>query len=365
MIATIELPLTEWHHIYLGANSDWENIVDYVLNYLSSQPTKNKIAFMLIGDGLITSIAHLRDVVEHLNTYEFALVIGSMPSISTFEIYDQVVKERSWANIPLVVQNAWEHQSAFFITNEHDILFDTTPRVKDKLLLSFNGEARPERGFILASLIRDNLFERSYVSAYHNLDSYNKLWSNDGNDPYLASGLTIELIDVLNDNKHMFPIELSRKNYRTVDSNSYHPIDDVEYFNNSYFSLVNETVFYDRLFLGSGHIPTLFLTEKTYKVIAARHPFIIAQRPGILKALRDDGYKTFHPYIDETYDTIENDVDRLHAIYNEVLRLSEYTDEQWLEFQHNVRSIVEHNFMLLKTRKKVIFKTKWSDNNVG
>ena len=29
--------------------------------------------------------------------------------------------------------------------------------------------------------------------------------------------------------------------------------------------------------------------------------------PGLLKYLRSTGYKTFHPYIDETYDTIDDD----------------------------------------------------------
>jgi hypothetical protein len=100
----------------------------------------------------------------------------------------------------------------------------------------------------------------------------------------------------------------------------------------------------------------LFLTEKTYKVIAAKHPFIVAQRPRVLEVLRAEGYKTFHPYIDESYDLIENDVERLHAIKNEVLRLSTYSDEQWLEFQHNVKPIVDHNFELLKARSKITYR---------
>jgi hypothetical protein len=188
------------------------------------------------------------------------------------------------------------------------------------------------------------------------VDIYKNLWLTNGGDPHVVSGLTQDLIDILFENAQMFPIELSRANYYTDISNSFHPKDDHHFFNDSYFSLVHETIYYNNSFYSSGHIPTLFLTEKTYKVIAAKHPFIIAQRPSILNALRKEGYKTFHPFIDESYDLLEDDVERLHYIRNEVLRLSKYSDDDWLLFQQNVKSIVDYNFNLLQTRTSKIYK---------
>lgn len=64
-----------------------------------------------------------------------------------------------------------------------------------------------------------------------------------------------------------------------------------------------------------------FPTEKTYKVMSCSRPFIAFSTPYFLKELRELGYKTFHPIIDESYDEIENDSLRLTAIANEVERL--------------------------------------------
>ncbi len=70
-----------------------------------------------------------------------------------------------------------------------------------------------------------------------------------------------------------------------------------------------------------------------------------------LARMRDIGYQTFHPYINETYDTIENDEERLIAIVNEIERLCNQTDEEWLEFQRHTNVIAEHNFNVLKNHR--------------
>jgi hypothetical protein len=59
-----------------------------------------------------------------------------------------------------------------------------------------------------------------------------------------------------------------------------------------------------------------------------------------LRSLRDRGYKTFSPFIDESYDEIENDKLRLQAVAEEVNRLSK---SDLVEFTHQVKDIIEHN----------------------
>lgn len=353
----IKLPANEYHYEYLSV-FDWDNALSRILLRVQQEPHKTKLVIMSPGDGLMTVFDNLANIVNEIEKQtnirreNIVLVIGSMCVQNTFDIYNECILQRNWPQLRLVIENAWEHSSGSRITPAYDKMFDSSPRLKNKLLLFFNGEARPDRGFMLATLIEHELLNKSYVSAYHTADIYSTLWLSDGGDAHAVSGLTTDLANILAENAELFPIELSRVNYSTATSNSFHPIDDVHFFNDSYFSLVHETIYYDTSFWGSGHIPTLFLTEKTYKVIAAKHPFIIAQRPNILQALRGEGYKTFHPYIDESYDTIEDDVARLHAIKNEVLRLSKYSDDEWIEFQHNVKPIVDHNFKLLRTRRQ-------------
>lgn len=96
---------------------------------------------------------------------------------------------------------------------------------------------------------------------------------------------------------------------------------------------------------------TLFVSEKTYKAIGFKHPFIVLGWPGTIKLLRDRGFKTFHPWINETYDKEEDDATRMEMVFNEIKRLCAFTPEQWIEWQTALKDIVEHNYELLRTRK--------------
>lgn len=360
-----DISIDDYYQIWISV-FDWDNVVESVHSLIKEDPTKDKLVLCCGGDGLLTLMDNLDNIVTELkkttHIKEMALSIGSMCVENTVELYNECVRERGWPDLKLIIDNGWEVASGSQIS--HMPLqynkFDSTPRVKNKLALLFTGYSRPDRGFMLASFIKNNLLERSYVSAYHDAEEYNDIWVTRTGDKATVSdtGLSDEDLEVLNNNKHLFPMTLTRTKFGTNECNCYHPLDDIDLYNDSYFSLILETMFYKESFLGSGHISTLYLSEKTYKTIAAKHPFIIAQRPGVLAAFRELGYKSFSPYIDETYDTIENDVDRLHAINNEVLRLSKYTDDQWLEFQHGVKDIVEHNFNLLSTRKQIRYRVK-------
>ena len=82
----------------------------------------------------------------------------------------------------------------------------------------------------------------------------------------------------------------------------------------TYFSLVTETVF---------EYPHSFRTEKIWKPIAIGHPFIIAANTGYYRDLRNLGFKTFDPIIDESFDLIEDNqmrIDRIISVVNEVCR---------------------------------------------
>lgn len=125
--------------------------------------------------------------------------------------------------------------------------------------------------------------------------------------------------------------------------------DDLPLFNDSYFSLVTETMYYDwtvpkyKLGYPLPYLNCIFFSEKVYKPIVMMQPFILVGRPHSIRMLKEHGYKTFHPYIDESYDSIEDDGYRMQVIIDEVKRLSEQSSEEWLLWCTNIKSIVEHN----------------------
>jgi hypothetical protein len=73
----------------------------------------------------------------------------------------------------------------------------------------------------------------------------------------------------------------------------------------TYFSLVTETVF---------DYPYTFRTEKIWKPVAIGHPFIVVSNAGYYRDLHNLGFRTFGHVIDESFDNIENNQDRLSRI---------------------------------------------------
>lgn len=98
--------------------------------------------------------------------------------------------------------------------------------------------------------------------------------------------------------------------------------------------IVLETLFDDRRW---------HLTEKTFRPIACGRPFLLAGTAGSLAYLREYGFRTFDGIIDEKYDTEQDPVRRLHAILQEMHRISQFTEQQRQDFLEHTASIAEFN----------------------
>ena len=93
---------------------------------------------------------------------------------------------------------------------------------------------------------------------------------------------------------------------------------------------------------------TCFISEKTFKFIAYGHPFIIAGNKYSLKHLKELGYKTFRPFIDESYDELET-WERYEAIIVALNKIKSMTQEQRLAWFAGMKDILEFNANHLKT----------------
>jgi hypothetical protein len=92
---------------------------------------------------------------------------------------------------------------------------------------------------------------------------------------------------------------------------------------------------------------TQFLSEKTFKAIVCRHPFIILGDKGSLAKLRELGYKTFDGFIDESYDNLPSH-ERMDAI---IVALQKLTQEKDLvKWYKKLQPILNHNYNTLKNR---------------
>ena len=85
------------------------------------------------------------------------------------------------------------------------------------------------------------------------------------------------------------------------------------------------------------------LTEKSLRPIACGRPFILAAAAGSLQYIRSYGFQTFAPYIDESYDTIQDPLSRLAAITNEMKRISQLSREDKRSLWRAIYCVAKHN----------------------
>jgi hypothetical protein len=106
-----------------------------------------------------------------------------------------------------------------------------------------------------------------------------------------------------------------------------------EWYNRTKYSLVVETGINGQLMEHS---------EKVLKPIAFKHPMIVWGPPGYLKWVRSWGFETFDHLIDEGYDSVNNDTQRLDLIINEVAVLNTQP-KNYFEDAHTYE-ILDHNY---------------------
>ena len=108
------------------------------------------------------------------------------------------------------------------------------------------------------------------------------------------------------------------------------PID----FVNSEISVVLETIFDgDRI----------HLTEKILRPIACGHPFILAAGPGSLEYIRSYGFKTFAPWIDESYDQETDSLKRLEKIIQSMEHIQQLQGSELENFSKGIKQIADFN----------------------
>ena len=81
----------------------------------------------------------------------------------------------------------------------------------------------------------------------------------------------------------------------------------------------------------------VFITEKIWKPIQVRHPFLCLANPGSLQLLKSYGFETFDNLWDETYDNITQWDSRLEMVYEIVknLEVKNYDTLTLEKFEHN------------------------------
>ena len=226
------------------------------------------------------------------------------------------------------IRTNFEQLIAYKTENSNNLkLFDCT-----------NMRPRPQRVLNYLHLLNANLLDKGNISM-----SDPKEWNMDmSNKQYLTTyKLPHDILSKIDYNSG--PRKAIHKD--TATSQYYNYVERIldDMYKNSWFSIITESSYFD-------YEHSVFISEKTFKPIACMQPFIIVGSKHSLQYLRKLGYKTFSPYIDESYDELE-DSDRFTAIIESIKQIEQIEDKSgWYK---NMQDILQHNFNLFMQIGKV------------
>ena len=152
------------------------------------------------------------------------------------------------------------------------------------------------------------------------------------------------LKEIAKELEEMVPLELdtmhldgdNKVNFSTANTNK-------EWYVNSYINITSETRFEQG--------DSVFFSEKVFRPIVNLQPFILVGNYHSLRTLHELGFKTFHPFIDESYDTETDARKRIIMIEKEIEKISNKSIKEIHKWYYSITDILIHNKRHLETFK--------------
>lgn len=323
------------------------SITESVLNRIRNG--NGYLMFELIGESYITD-----NYIEQLHNYfkkykiPFNKVIyytGCSNAKALYKVYCDRNSIRYRMNI---IQSDWfEYTSAVQIKdNKH--FYDKDFSKIEKTFLCYNNRWRLHRAHLFALFYKFDLLKDSYYSMADESGTNFRTWAEywyfpgnykaGGHQLYTKHNITRDDIEYLN---KLLPLTIDKISTESEKTMLILP-ETTDLHHKSLISIVTETRY---------STADIFFTEKTWKPIANKQPFIMVGPYQSLYYLKQKGYKTFDEFFDESYDLIQDPYERLFSIVELCRDINSWTIEKKKEFYIRTKEIVEYNFNLLKDGK--------------
>jgi hypothetical protein len=280
------------------------------------QPGNENIDLSCFDLVLLSDIEYRRveDVAEwatQLGIKKWALATGGYDLGKPFD-YDRCVY-RPW----------WIYNRDLKFNSYQEVRDGEKSFVCDALL----GSRRPNRDFVMLAMQQHGLLERNIVT-------YREVFTGSA-----VNTVSQRVADYFPEQQLQYPYVSPNLDptWEVSDSINHSVSQTVpwEIYRNTWVSLAVESVSSGSMF---------FMAEKISKPMMAARPFIVFGVKGFLRKLRVEGFQTFEPYIDESYDEVDDDVERWRMAFDQVQRLHDmdlsrlYVDLE-SKLMHNSRCI--------------------------
>jgi hypothetical protein len=216
----------------------------------------------------------------------------------------------------------------------------------DKVFICYNhltSKYRSYRLHLVSNLLEQDLVKHGRVSLFHNG------WQKTIEDPDnpLDSRARVKIYKQLRNVSDPLTIDTD------APTGEMSATVNVDSLTSSLFHVITETVYFQ---------DKLHLTEKVFKPIVARRPFLLVAAPGNLAYLKSYGFRTFDRWIDESYDQEPDHYIRIEKITFEIAKLCAMSPELLKQMHQDMQEILEYNFTHFYTTFKDLIVDELVDN---
>lgn len=191
------------------------------------------------------------------------------------------------------------------------------------------------RSILISELQKHDILKFGHVSFSHDCPEYGsyKDFLIDNNYVYQFNpGYLDDVKAILNTVN--FPLRIDNVNLKTIPNNS-QTLSCIPACMESFVYLVTETCFFDK---------KLHLTEKIFKPIVSKQPFLLLGCANNLQYLKSYGFKTFNKWWDENYDAIEDPLTRLQVVVNILKNICSKSNEELEEMLVDMQEVLDYNY---------------------
>lgn len=220
----------------------------------------------------------------------------------------------------------------------------------DKVFICYNhliSKYRSYRLHLVSNLIDQDLVKYGKVSLFLNDNAGSWRETIQDSETPLDSQARIKIYNVLKNISEPLIIDTKTP---TGKLSAKINIDDLT---SALFHVVTETVYF---------LPKLHLTEKIFKPIVTKRPFILVAAPGNLAYLKSYGFRTFDRWIDESYDLEQDHYVRIEKITAEIAKLCALSHSDLKQIHAEMQEILEYNFNHFYTTFKDLIVDELVDN---
>ena len=222
-------------------------------------------------------------------------------------------------------------------------LIPVKDRVLKKKYITFNrltSSARIYRSLFINELIKHDILDQGHVSygdvCPNNGHNYVRNLADARDDGLITHDMFLEAAGNIAVALETGPLRIDYLTRPAIPNGSMQ-LSAVPESQESFLQVVTETCYWDR---------KCHLTEKIFKPIIGRQPFVLLGCANNLAYFKSYGFKTFDRWWDESYDRIEDPIGRLQSVGNIVKQISDYSLDDLTTMLHEMQEVLDYNYNL-------------------